>query len=296
MNASPVYTRLMGGLGNQMFQYAAARGVAIRNHGSVCLDTSLLDTPHSELTARTFGLGAFEVSASIAHKSEVDRFTNRSGARGLAVRIADRIRPMHHRRIVYEHSASFEKRILRARPPVYLSGFWQSEKYFKDVADIIRSDFRLRRPLPPVAAQYMAEIKSGVSVSVHVRRGDYAQGKTLAIHGLLPAEYYRDAFTRVSRTGEEATAFVFSDEIHWARKNIELGVETRFVDLQASDSEHAEILLMAECNHHVISNSTFGWWGAWLGEGEGTRIVAPQLWFADPSKEVDIIPERWIRV
>ncbi len=295
MNSRPVYTLLMGGLGNQMFQYAAARAIAIRKNGDVRLDTSLLDAMHPDLTRRTFGLGGFEVSASIADKTEVEKFTTRSGLRGLTRRAADRVRPIHRRRVIYEQIPSFERRVLNASPPVYLSGFWQSEKYFKDVATTIRSDFRLRNPLSPAAERYMAEIKSSPSVSIHVRRGDYAQSKVLAVHGLLPAEYYRDAFVRISETGEQVTAFVFSDELDWARENIDLGAQIRFVDLGGGDTEHMELFLMAACTHHVVSNSTFGWWGAWLGETDGTRIVAPRRWIVDPAKKIDIIPERWMR-
>ncbi|MBA2688239.1 MAG: alpha-1,2-fucosyltransferase [Gemmatimonadaceae bacterium] len=294
MSSRPVYTLLMGGLGNQMFQYAVARAVAIRADGEVRLDTSLLDAMHPDLTPRTFGLGGFEVSATIATRTQAENFTTRAGVRGLVRRVGDRIRPLHLRRVIYEQDPAFDPHLLRARPPVYLSGFWQSEKYFTDVAHTIRSDFRLRQALSPPAEQYLAEIRSCDSVSVHVRRGDYAHTKALAVHGLLPSTYYGDAFNRLSQTGKDLTAFVFSDEIEWAKENIKLGAHTRFVDL-GSGSEHAEIFLMAACNHHVISNSTFGWWGAWIGEREGTRIVAPRLWLADASKKMDIIPERWMR-
>ncbi len=289
-----VCTQLMGGLGNQMFQYAIARAIALRHQAAVCLDVSLLDGAQPEITTRKYGLGEFNVAVVDLDPSVVQRMAERRGVLGVLQRVRDRYGPVHSRRMIYETRQTFDARLLGAEPPVYLSGYWQSEQYFIDVESIIRNDFTLGRPLSRTAERYRNEMRMN-SVSIHVRRGDYARNPAITkVHGLVPVDYYRAATARIG--GDNPTAFIFSDDLAWARENLHLGVATVFVDLNGDGTEHDELQLMASCTHHVIGNSTFGWWGAWLGERPETSVVAPRKWFVDPAFKTDIVPQRWLRV
>ena len=272
-----VIVRLMGGLGNQMFQYAAARATSLRTGASLKLDLSWFDDEGSRVTPRReYELEPFELPTELATEAEI--------ARSLRRRILRR-RP----RILVDPTLRFDPRVLDAED-VRLIGYWQSERYFADHADTIRTDFAL--PAADVALE--EQLASVESVSVHVRRGDYASDQVASSElGVLPLEYYETAVERVEQLLPQAEFFVFSNDPGWCADNLRIDAPHTFMALGRS---HDDLRLMSVCRHHILANSSFGWWGAWLREERDTIVVAPERWFRGSRFDTrDLIPDRWLR-
>ncbi len=280
-----IVVKLMGGLGNQMFQYAAARQLADLRGTELTLDLSAFERPPRGQTARSYELDCFHVRASLS-RTPVVASTPWQRARQL------RRGP---RRVV-ESGFPFEPAVLAAPADCHLLGYWQSERYFEAVAETIREDFRFRSPLGE-ARRAIAERLDPGSVSVHVRRGDYVSDPRIgARHGLLSAEYYRRAAARIGESVEAPHFMVISDDPEWCRAQLALGYPTTVVDsLPRSGCE--DLQLMSLCAQHLIANSSFGWWGAWLGRNPEKTVIAPERWFATDELDTrDLYPPGWVRL
>jgi hypothetical protein len=287
-----VITRLDGGLGNQLFQYAAARRLAQARSAILKLDISaLLDSN------RPYALKHFNLVQAIATPADVGRFLGTSPP-ALRRRVIDRFLPYARRRGLRERHCHFDPAILDAGGDVYLNGFWQSERYFADIADLLRRELTLQAPSDAENAALAERIGAVTAVSVHVRRGDYvAAPAATAVHGALPLTYYRAAAARVNATIPAARFFVFSDDAEWVQPHLRLGSPTTFVSHNGPESGHEDLRLMSLCRHHIIANSSFGWWGAWLGEHAGQLVITPHRWFVDVTKDTrDLIPARWLQI
>ncbi len=181
---------------------------------------------------------------------------------------------------------------------MYLQGYWQSEKYFKDIEKIIRDDFTFSEE-PDYQNKQMADtIKCCEAVSLHVRRGDYVSNPvTTEYHGICSEDYYRRAVREVERYCKNPQFFVFSDDPSWAKENLETGYPTTIIDFNGSEKDYEDLRLMSLCQHHIIANSSFSWWGAWLSWNPQKIVIAPKKWFNRPEINTqDLIPESWIRI
>jgi hypothetical protein len=276
-----VIVRLMGGLGNQMFQFAAARATSLRTGAELKLDLTWFDEEGSRVTPRReYALEPFGLAVARASEAEVGRLMRTSLLRR---------RP----RILVDPDLRFDPRVLRA-DDVRLMGYWQSERYFADQAAAIRRDFELPRP----GGELARAIAESDSVSVHVRRGDYASDRQIEAElGVLPAEYYEAAIADLTETLGEARFFVFSNDPAWCEANLRIDGAHTFVTHEPGARAHDDLLLMSLCRHHVVANSSFSWWGAWLGEQPGSTVIAPRRWFLTPRFDTrDLVPERWLRI
>lgn len=271
---------LSGGLGNQMFQYARGRALALRKGVPLALDISRYVRGSSH---REFLLGHFDIKARIRRHSLHQ-----------LLRWVDRFRRTKH--WVQEPGYNFEPTLLT--PTVnrlYLSGVWQSEKYFMDYADVIRQDLTLRQPLSSAAAKVHSQI-GDTAVSLHVRRGDYVThaGRNRK-YGFCPPAYYVRAMTLLAGQVSNPTVFIFSDDVEWARSNVPISFRHVFVSAFAI-ADYEEMALMSSCRHHIIANSTFSWWGAWLNPRTSRIVIAPKVWMASRPDTPDIIPPSWVRI
>ena len=285
-----IQVRLLGGLGNQLFQYATARALALRRGTGLVLDLRSLGRKgpaHS-----VYGLHHFAIAARIGSDAELP---------------PDRSRPLAHAlwrlglgrpRFLRERGLGVNPAVLAAPDDSYLHGYFQSERYFADALPALRQELRIVTPPSPENARWLDRIAADDrAVSLHLRRGDYvSQAKGSATHGTCDADYYRRGLAEIARrTGLEPRVHVFSDDPAWARDNLALGVETLVLGHNGPDQPHEDLRLMAACRHHVIANSTFSWWGGWLDPRPEKLVVAPQRWFAsDRMHNPDILPESWI--
>jgi hypothetical protein len=283
---SKVVVSLDGGLGNQMFQYAAGRALALRLGKPLALDAGKL----SRRNQRAYGLGDFQLRAHSELTSE--RTPTRWGKLGRwfgKLAKADRT--------FREASFAFDERIRHLKAPARLEGYFQSERYFMDAAPFIRDDFRpreeLRAGLDSLAAELLPE---GASISLHVRRGDYADPAVMAVHGLAERDYYERALRVIAERGAKGVVCVFTDDPAWVRANLPLPTGTRFIS-ERTRSALEDLILMSRCTHHITANSSFSWWGAWLNPRPEKIVVTPERWF-QPSAGLDtrdLRPAGWLQ-
>lgn len=290
-----VIARIYGGLGNQIFQYAAARRLALAAGAKLELDGAWF----AGRTDRTFDLGWFSVAYERADERDIRRL--RGWKLGLADRIVRRVVAQglpSPRTFFGESGYGFDARLLGVRGDVYLDGYFQSFKYFEDVAGTIRRDLRPRSGISPDAEALAHLIEADASaVSVHLRRGDYVNNAAAArTHGTCPMEYYRRAMEYIEHRVRGPRYFVFSDDPSWAREHLQLG-DAVHVSESGTLNSREELVLMSKCRHHIIANSTFSWWGAWLDERPGSVVVAPRRWFVSSRRDTsDLLPENWVQL
>lgn len=179
----------------------------------------------------------------------------------------------------------------------YLSGYWQSERYFNSVLDLIRKEFTFREPLVGQNHKLAKEISACQAVSLHVRRGDYVSDrKTSQVMEVCSEVYYREAIAYMAERVEHPVFYVFSDDMAWAKQNLHLASPSVFVEHNFGVESYRDMQLMSLCQHHIIANSSFSWWGAWLNGRTGKMVVAPRNWFAKPIDTRDLIPQSWCRL
>jgi hypothetical protein len=203
--------------------------------------------------------------------------------------------PIRH---VVEKGMPFDPEVAERQPPAYFEGYWQSEKYFIEARSTLLEELEVKSPLTGGNLAIANEMERCESVSIHVRRGDYAADpRTLAVHGLCGPDYYKRADAHLQAARGSLVGFVFSDDISWCRQNLKLSMPLRFVDHNDAGRNFEDLRLMSRCKHHVIANSSFSWWGAWLNPREHKVVIAPSKWFATPDRDAkDIVPPGWIRV
>lgn len=278
-----IITRLHGRLGNQMFQYAAARGLAARLGVPVALDSrGALRRGEGVLTR------VFDLPLATPDRLPPDR-KDSPLAYGLWRLIG---RTPRFRR---ERGLGYNQGIETWSDNSYLHGYWQSERYFTHVADDIRRDFAFPAFSTTQNAAMAARIGDSLAISLHVRRGDYL---TLGAHAVCDEAYYAAALERVlDGLSGTPTVFVFSDDPDWAKENLPLPVEKRVVDFNGPETDFEDMRLMSLCRHNIIGNSSFSWWAAWLNAHADKRVAGPVQWFGNPKlKNPDILPDGWIRI
>lgn len=283
-----VIMRVTGGLGNQLFQYAMGRALALRHDVPLLLDLSHYTTPGPH-TARSFELDKLNTCYAVATEEDLRPF-RASWMRKLLERLDLKPSP----RLIHQPGFGFSPSLLASTPPVYLDGTWQSEKYFAYAAARLREELTLGPGAGSHAALSAKESGKGVSVSVHIRRGDYATDpRTKAYHGLLDLSYYAGAMRAVLEFAPTSRFLVFSDDPDWAREHLTSPAPLVFMDQRPAT---VDLMLMAQCDHHIIANSSFSWWGAWLNPATTKRVMAPARWFVDPAIDTtDLIPAGWTR-
>lgn len=290
-----VIVRLNGGLGNQMFQYAAARRLAHVHGVELKLDLSGFE----KYELRKYALGAFNIQENIAASEEVEAlkvrkqaFVERLITKVMARKTADA--PSY----VREKHFHFNPEILNLPDDVYLDGYWQSEKYFADIEDIVRHEFTVKIDQEEKNLELAALIALSDSVSLHIRRGDYvADPATNQIHGTCNLDYYSHCIKQLTKTVKKPHFFIFSDDHDWTCRNIILPYPTTLVDHNGTDKDYEDLRLMSQCKHHIIANSSFSWWGAWLCQNLGKKVFAPLKWFLATERDTkDLIPSEWEKV
>jgi hypothetical protein len=291
-----IIVKLMGGLGNQLFQYAAARSLSVRLKTVLKLDLSFLEGDQPGDTPRSFALGHFAINAVKASRWETTLMSGK-GANFLESVIARRLHKIRGFTSYRENQFQVNPAFFSLSDNVHLEGFWQSECYFADFRDTIREEFTVKTPLIGKNLEAAEVIRAVNAVSLHVRRGDYVTNeKTRAYHYVCDAAYYRKAEELLTQRLESPHFFVFSDDPEWVVGNLKLRHPTTYIDYNGA-APHEDLRLMSLCRHHVIANSSFSWWGAWLSTGSDKLVVAPGRWFNDPSIDTsDLTPAGWMRI
>jgi hypothetical protein len=181
---------------------------------------------------------------------------------------------------------------------VYLEGYWQSENYFKTIENAIKSEFTLKEDPDPQNALLSEKILGSNSVSIHIRRGDYVHNPvTFDYHGVCSLEYYHSAIDTIAKKISNPHFYIFSDDSLWVKQNLGINYPHTYVTHNQGLKDYMDLWLMKLCRHHIIANSSFSWWGAWLCSNPGKIVIAPKQWFNNPDVNTDdLIPNTWLRL
>ena len=287
-----VVMRMAGGLGNQLFQYAAGLALSKARGARLLLDA----TSYRLDKLRTYALEPFALTPQFVPRPFVPLMA--AFDKRYVGRILRTVLPGAGWHCVRDRSQGYEPDRFPPRGNLVLEGYWQTDKYFAGVANEVRAAFAFRDPPDEANAQCLARISRGPAVAVHVRRGDYVTNPSAnAVHGTCGPEYYRAAAEVVGRTAPDANYFVFSDDPDWAEQHLTWPGPTEVVRHNLGRRDADDLRLMAACDHFIIANSSFSWWGAWLATNPHKVVVAPRRWFAtDQLTDRDQTPVDWLRV
>lgn len=287
-----IITKLKGGLGNQMFQYAVGLAVASKYNERLKLDITGYDDPRyiNANTPRQYRMHALNLSGEIASINEVEKARNPFGVISKVLRYVSQ-------KFFRKNYVDYDPWFLKRRHQ-YIEGYFQSEKNFSDVEDKIRKEFVLKKEFESdLFLREKTKIDKEKSVSVHIRRGDYANDpNTKAIHSVCSKEYYDRAISLINSKIEAPIFYFFSDDIEWVKKEFGEHENYNFVSNPKLE-DFEELLLMSECSHNIIANSSFSWWGAWLNDNKNKIVIAPKKWLnINPDPHKNITPKSWLRM
>lgn len=273
-----IYVRLEGGLGNQLFQYAAGRAYSLSAGQPLTFDTSQLNKRIPGVTTR-----ALELRTLVSGISTVDRSPLRLAS--LALKAPRLVSAVNALRVITDARIAPSKFLTRTTENAYLVGYWQSENYFHAHLNTICADIQPTTRVSKELGALIAQLRSCDSVSVHVRRGDYVSNPHAAsYHGALGLAYYKYAIKHVRDCVPTARFYVFSDDPDWCRANL-LPLDSTLTILDGVRQGWEDVTAMRAARHHIIANSSFSWWAAWLSRNDRLSSVkglaiAPSKWFA----------------
>lgn len=279
-----IIVKLQGGLGNQLFQYSLGRCLAEKQDTSLKLDTQWFN----HAVNRQYDLGVYNIRAEIASPKEV----------GTIIGVPSRIKNIftHANQIVAEKSLAFDSEILQTKSPSYVVGYFQSEKYFQDIAPIIHKELTIKQAPYGKNYELLSQISKTEAISLHIRRGDYVSNPISShYHGTCSLEYYETAMSTLTKKLTRPHFYIFSDDIPWSQAHLKTSYDITFVD-HNGDAAQEDIRLMSACKHNIVANSTFSWWGAWLNQNPEKTVIAPRIWFHGGASNPDLVPESWVRI
>lgn len=296
-NLNKKIIKLNGGLGNQMFQYAFACALQNKFATDIKFDFSYFEDVKSneEVTTRKFELGVFSFDYEEATKEDLANIRKPGFESKLKNTIAKKSPKVFGINYVREkNNTAYDKSLLKDYY-LYFEGYFQNEKYFKQIRNDLIKKFSLKEPLDEQNQSVLNQIKETNSISIHIRRGDYVTLDYVnKIHGVCPIEYYKKAIEYIANKVESPHFFIFSDDIKWVIENLKIEYPYTVVDFN-QDKGWLDMNLMKQCKHNIIANSSFSWWGAWLNENPKKIVVAPKKWTAKKQK-CDIVPKNWTKL
>ncbi|HUM50891.1 MAG TPA: alpha-1,2-fucosyltransferase [Chitinophagales bacterium] len=290
---------LSGGLGNQLFQYAFGKTLAIINNTSLILSTSFIESklPIKKLaTQMKYELSIFYIDAEIEHNFITGKIVYPFAKTEYLLRDKFNEKKMI---LLQEKSFEFQIDFLDYKDNTYAKGNFQSAKYFESIESILRKELIFKNALIDKNLEWKTKIQSSNSISIHIRRGDYISiQKNQDKFVIQSLDYYKSAIAYIASKISQPTFFVFSDDISWTKDNLKADFPMHFIDNNnTAETSYIDMQLMSLCKHNIICNSTFSWWSAWLNANPLKIVIAPQNWFADKSiNSQDLIPSEWIKL
>jgi hypothetical protein len=301
-----IVVKVAGGLGNQLFQYAAARALSLKFNTELKLDLRFFDQPKYR---KSFQLAPFNLPYIIATEFECKKLSNRPGNKFIkllkknGIQFPPYYRPSHL--VEDDIMKLLTLNTLKLDSDYYLEGWLGNEMYFKDYRNILLNDLNIDHNLKSHNKKYLSLIEQSNSVSVHIRRGDYLSS---AYFNKLSSKYYHDAIQYLQLKIEHPVFFFFSDDIQWVKDNYSYLDHTVFIEgnskmLGAFSTNGAidDLMLMRSCKHNIMANSTFSWWGAWMNTNTEKIVVTPQKWYENKKAQLwyetsNFIPGQWVRL
>lgn len=283
-----------------MFQYAFGRALSCKLNTEVVVDSSFFNNINDEVTTkRELDICNFQVTlreVSIPDLKSLKPFRYRI-VNAILYKLG--LNCLQNSHYFFENQIGYNRSISRIKNNCFISGYWQSYKYFNEFDEIIRNDFSFPSISNSNTLNVYSKINNSNSVSIHIRRGDFLNNSLNNIHAVCSLDYYNSAVKFIQSTEFNPFFFIFSDDIEWAKVNFKLESNCFFVDGSISKSSFQDLQLMSVCKHNIIANSSFSWWAAWLNANPKKVVVAPKLWYNDNNlnnQTVDLIPTSWVRL
>lgn len=294
--------QLMGGLGNQMFQYACGKALSQKYQTELVLDISRLHDKKNvvKITNRSYGLNIFQLNVKEANKRDLKKTKPIIYKILNVLSIKLGFSGIQFSKYFIENKNSYNSAILKVSKDCFLSGYWQSPYYFESIESLIREEFKFKNILDDNEnMERFNFIINSCSVSLHIRRTDLVNNKNHNIHGTCSIEYYNNAIEYISKRLVTPHFVIFSDDIEWAKDNLKLNFPCTYISGNNGNKSYIDMQLMSNCKHNIIANSSFSWWGAWLNENHNKIVIAPKKWFSVNilnEQTIDLIPVKWIRL
>lgn len=291
-----VIVKIHYGLGNQLFQYAIAKSLRIKLNYNVKLDLSFYSERIEDQHPRPLLLDSFNIKLISATASDLQVFRNISLLRRSINRLFNLFKPYYKRRIVYEKNLKFDANIFKINNKSYLMGYWQDERYFFECAEEVRKDLVFKEVPTGLNAVLFKEIKLNLnSVCIHIRRGDYLTDPfALEQIGVCNIDFYRRAIELLVQHVKSPFFYVFSDEPEWVKNNFTIPFPYKVIEHNLEADAAEDLRLMSACRHQIISNSSFGWWAAWLNNYISKIVIAPKVWRKNGPEM--FTPKGWQRI
>jgi hypothetical protein len=313
-----IIVKIFEGIGNQMFQYAYARRQSMRynvpfklylvNKKEIAVPEQFTDDEkrkfrivrrwyENDSMHREYLLNTFAIQGQFATEIEVYdtiKCNGKNYAQFKWNQFKNGIMPYYKKSLIQENpNICFDKNLLKTNSNCYVEGYFSSERYFEDVAETIKKEFTFKAEPSSVNRAKMREMQQHNSVCISIRRGDFIHKP---MHNVCTMDYFAKAIEYVSKKIEHPYFYVFSDDNTWARENFTTDFPHEFVTHNYPDYME-DFRLMSVCNHHIIPNSTFSWWAAWLAEKKDSIIIAPKKWLHTNTIDYSaVVPQRWITI
>ena len=279
-----IIIKIKGGLGNQLFQYAVGRALALHHRLPLKLDLTIFKT----YKLHRYLLDQFAIQADIATEDEIIKLKGRNNVLFSALRKAGLIKRKSY--LKETRSSYFDASVFK-NDDVYLDGYWQNELYFSDIREELLRDLTSISSMSELGVVYIEGIKKSNSVSLHVRRGNYLNLKNFNV---LEINYYMKAVEYIRKNVEKPTFYIFSDDLEWCKNSLGFLDNCIFVD--STKTEIDDLKLMSFCKHNIIANSSFSWWGAWLNQNCKKTVIAPKGWLLNDPGSSNVILSDWVKM
>lgn len=284
-----IISQITGGLGNQLFQFAAGYSVAKRLNTDLLLHFTL----HEADTKRRPAIAVLIKDLQWANQDQVKHYIPTNAAS----RIWQRLLPFSQKVFYKESHFHYDEHIQKITDNTYLKGFWQSEIYFHNYASDIRHIIVDAISSIHLNEQLVLKLSEQNSICLHVRKGDYLAPPYNTYYHQLKNEYYKKAVQKVTLLNGNGKVYIFTDDIQWVEQHLDIDCSFELITGKQTSHYFEDLRAMMLCHHHIIANSSFSWWSAWLSSRMQKTIIAPEKWFDQgPSDTEDLIPASWIKL
>ena len=286
-----IIVRVTGGLGNQMFQYAMYKSLEKKGK-LVKLDSKSFYETKKEHNGYELER-IFDIKPNKPTKEDLEKFDENN----ISTLFKIKRKLFGDKKFVYDTKEYvFNKDVYKLKNS-YLNGYWQSIKYFEGIENDIKKDFRFKNQLDNKNLEILNEIENSNSISIHIRRGDYMSPENYNMYGCIATPtYYKKAIKVIEEKVENPTFFVFSNDMDWVKKNIQINSRVFYIDINSGNGSYKDMQLMSNCKHNIIANSSVSWWGAWLNENKNKIVIAPKKWINREdvdSDKIELFCEGW---
>lgn len=292
-----IISKVISGLGNQLFQYALGRQISIEKNTPLKLDTTFFNSQD----LRSYKLNNYNINADIASSEEINYFLYKYNTNMLSSRVlrkTEKLLPRTKRKLFKEEVPwQYEPELFKVSSNIYIDGYWQHYKYFENIDPLIFKELTIKSPYTDFVQSTIQHIIGNEnSVSIHIRRGDYITDKQANnLMGVLPLNYYYSAIDIIKQRILNPTFYIFSDDLEWVKNNLSISSPCRYID---GGKDYFDLDLMSKCKHNIIANSSFSWWGAFLNKNINKIVIAPKQWVLPESinKNIELIFPSWTKI